>query len=110
MYRDQVQKTLNALVKEHIVVSVCEGRSVLLKRNTAALLAAEVGVEPNEGAFVPSIFLGQDEIYINQPGLTEADREAFRFVTSRCLARDVRIMVVNVCTGPTLTSLSTICL
>lgn len=80
-----MQKTLNPLVKEQIVVSVGVGRSVLLKRNTAALLAAAVGVEPNESAFVPSILLGVDEIYINQPGMKEAEKEKFRFVTSRCV-------------------------
>ncbi len=50
-----------------------------------------------------ALLSADDEVFLNYEdhvnALTEADREAFRFVTSRCLARDVRIMVVNVCTG-----------
>ena len=37
------------------------------------------------------------EDYVN--ALTREERDEFRFVTSRCLARDVRVMAVNVCTG-----------
>ena len=94
-----------------VAVSVCGGRPFLLRRRTADSLAEAVGVKPNEfGAFVLSIFLGDDEIYINhedlENGLTQADRDKFRCVTSRCVSRDVR---VNGCTGPTLTRLSAIC-
>ena len=37
------------------------------------------------------------EDYVN--ALTKQERDEFRFVTSRCLARDVCVMAVNVCTG-----------
>jgi len=60
-----------------------EAALFLLRRRTADLLAEAVGVKPNEGgAFVLSIFLGDDEIYINhedlENGLTQADRDKFR--------------------------------
>ena len=41
------------------------------------------------------VFLSYEE-YVN--GLTMNEREALKFVTSRCLTCDVRVMVVNVCT------------
>jgi hypothetical protein len=37
------------------------------------------------------------EDYVN--ALTVEERDKFRFVTVRCLARDVRVIAVNVCTG-----------
>ena len=89
-----------ALQNYDIDESVCEGRSFLLRRKDADLLAAAVGVKPNEGgAFVLSIFVDNDEIYINhedlENGLTQADRDKFRCVTSRCVSRDVRVMDVQ---------------
>ena len=65
-----------------------------LRRKTADLLAAAVGVKPN----VLSIFVGDDEIYINhedlENGLTEADSDKFKCVTSCCVSRDVCVMDV----------------
>ena len=42
-----------------------------------------------------AVFLSYEE-YVN--GLTMDEREALKFVISRCLTCDVRVMVVNVCT------------
>ena len=67
-----------------------------LRRKTADLLAAAVGVKLN----VLSIFVGDDEICIYhedlENGLTEAvpNRDKFKCVTSCCVSRDVRVMDV----------------
>ena len=83
-----------------VAVSVYGGRPFLLRRRTADSLAEAVRVKPNEGGvFVLSIFLGDDEIYTNhedlENGLTQAERDKFRCVTSRCVSRDVRVMDVQ---------------
>ncbi len=93
--------------KERRVQSVYKGHTILLKGQASDLLLSElvaaVGVSPNEGAFIPSISkldkdgVPEQEILVQdyedhedlQNGLMEADRETFRFATSRCVARDV---------------------